>query len=138
MSELKIHGALVQAVVDAAFGLPCAYEGEAFAPVQGEPWMRVLLLPADAEPSSLGVGGTDEHLGVFQIDFNYAPDKGVATLLQKADAARAVFVAGKRFFKDGQCVLIRKSVRSSIRSVDGWSRVTVSVYYSAQSIRPEV
>jgi len=139
MSEAKINSALVQATIDAALGVPCVYENEPpYTPQQGVRWMRCHNLPAGTDTASLGIGGLDEHLGLLQLDFNDAPGAGVAWLLGRADAVRSFFVAGRRFEYDGQVVVIRRSDRSPIRPVDGWSRVSVSVFYSSHSTRPEV
>lgn len=139
MSELDVHGALVQAVIDAGFGWPCKFEEDpSFNPQPGDDWVRVMLMPGATDVASNGVGGADEHQGFLQLDFNTAPNAGVGALIAKADAARVFFPAGKRFFKNSQCVLVTRCERTQIRAVDGWARVTVSIFYSAYMTRSEV
>lgn len=138
MSELKIHKALITSLQSTGLAHSIAYEGVKFEPVQGQPWLRVTMLPATNTPSSLGVGGTDERLGIFQIDVTYPQNIGVGALLQDVDTLLNYYVAGRRFFSEGQCVLVRRTDRSAIRPLDGWQRASVSVNYSAQTIRPEV
>ena len=143
MSESSIDRALEVAAVAAlgpAFTSRTAFEGFAFAPPTSGAWAQLTHLPAGAAVSSLGEGGQDEHVGVYQIDVS-VPESGGnprAALLGHADRIRAHFVAGRTFTYSGQGVRIRSASRSAIRRVDGWQRVSVSVTYSAFTTRPEV
>lgn len=140
MSEVKINAALVSAYRAAMPALvdSTAYEGAAFQPTTGAKWAQITRLPAGNDPVTLGVGGQDEHSGVFQIDVNVPEDTGTATLLADADTLRAYFVAGRSFTYQSQSVRVRRADVSPIRRVDGWLRVSVSVTYSAITIRPEI
>jgi len=143
MSEASIDRALEVAAVAAlgpAFTGRIAAEGFGFSPPATGPWAQLTNLPAGAAVSSLGVGGQDEHVGVYQIDVS-VPESGGnprAVLLGHADRIRAHFVAGRSFSYSGQVVRVRSAFRSPIRRVDGWQRVSVSVTYSAFTTRPEV
>lgn len=142
MSESSIDRALEVAAVAAlgpAFTGRIAFEGFGFSPPVGV-WAQLTNMPAGAAVSSLGEGGQDEHVGVYQIDVS-VPESGGnprAVLLGHADRIRAYFVAGRSFSYSGQVVRVRSASRSPIRRVDGWLRVSVSVTYSAFSTRPEV
>jgi hypothetical protein len=146
MSEFNIDRALEAAAVAAlgsAFsGTPprIAAEGFPFTPPSSGPWAQFFNLPASAGVATLGVGGQDDHVGVFQIDVN-VPESGQnprGALLGHADALRAYFVAGRRLTHSTQTVRVVRAERSQIRRVDGWQRVSVSVTYSAFTTRPEV
>lgn len=143
MSEASIDRALEAAAVAAlgpAFTGRIAAEGFAFTPPSSGAWAQLTHLRAGADVASLGAGGMDEHVGVFQIDVN-VPESGGnprATLLQHADQLRGYFVAGRRFTHSTQSVRVTRADVSQIRRVDGWQRVSVSVRYSAFSTRPEV
>lgn len=143
MSEALIDRALEAAAVAAlgsGFTGRIAVEGFAFTPPAAGAWAQLTHLPAGADVASLGVGGMDEHVGVFQIDVN-VPESGGnprATLLAHADTLRSYFTAGRLFINGSQSVRVRSASRSSIRRVDGWQRVSVSVSYSAFTTRPEV
>lgn len=143
MSESSIDRALEVAAV-AALGPELsgriAFEGFPFAPPTDGAWAQLFHLPAGAAVASLGVGGMDEHVGVYQIDVN-VPESGGnprAALLGHADALRGYFVTGRRFTYGTQGVRITRAERSAIRRVDGWQRISVSVTYSAFTVRPEV
>ncbi len=138
MSEAIIHAALINSHIALNLALPVADEGKIFKPVAGEPWQEVFNLPASRNVSSNGVGGMDERLGVFQINITYPIGAGIGELLAMADLALEFYTAGKRFYEGSQCVRVVRSERTAVRPVDGWQRVTVSVYYSAHTIRPEV
>ena len=140
MSETKINAALVTAYRAAMPALvdATAYEGASFTPTVGQKWAQLTNLRASADPVTLGTGGQDEHSGVFQIDVNVPEDTGTATLLADADTLRAYFVAGRSFTYQTQSVRVRRADVSPIRRVDGWLRVSVSVTYSAITIRPEI
>ncbi len=139
MSEIKIDRALERAAAMALAPLPIATEGNPFTPPNG-PWAQFTNLRAGADVVSLGVGGQDEHRGVYQIDVS-VPESSAQPrpeLLGRADALRAVFVAGRVLTHEGQRVRVRSADVSQIRRVDGWLRVSVSVNYSAFTTRPEV
>lgn len=140
MSETKINAALVTAYRDAmpALADSTAYEGKSFTPTTGTKWAQLTNLRAAADPVTLGVGGQDDHSGVFQIDVNVPENTGTATLLADADTLRAYFVAGRSFTYQTQSVRARRADVSAIRRVDGWLRVSVSITYSALTTRPEI
>lgn len=140
MSEAKISAALVAAYRAAlpALADATAYEGRAFVPGDRAEWAQLTNLRAGTDVASLGEGGADEHLGVLQIDINVPENTGTAVLLARADTLRGYFVAGRRFTNSGQNVRINGADVSAIRSVESWLRISVSVNYSAHSIRPEV
>lgn len=140
MSETRINAALVTAYRAAMPSLidQTAYEGASFTPTTGTKWAALHNLRAGADVASLGVGGQDDHAGVLQIDINVPENTGTASLLNDADTLRAYFVAGRGFTYQSQSVRVRRSDVSPIRRVDGWLRVSVSVTYSAMTIRPEI
>lgn len=138
MSETNINAALVSAYQGGGLALPTAYEGVAFTPPAGEAWAQLTSLRAGADVASLGAGGQDEHTGVLQIDVNVPEGSGTGALLAHADTLRAHFVAGRSFTYATQAVRVRSASASPIRRVDGWLRLSVSVTYSAFTIRPEI
>lgn len=139
MSEVRINAALVSAAQAALVpaivpATAIAWEGKAFTPPQGK-WAAVFRLPAGNDVASLGEGGQDDATGVFQIDVNDKEDSGTA-LLKEADKLKAYFVAGRSFTYQGQCVHVMRCDISAIRRVDGWLRISASIYYSSYTTRP--
>jgi len=140
MSEININAALVQGLAAASLGIPTGNEGKDFAgkPGPDAPWAAWFNLPSDTDVASLGVGGTDETIGILQVDLNYPLNSGTGPILAAVQKLRDYFVAGRSLTYSGQCVHIRKVTRNNLRPVDGWQQINVSIYYSAQTIRPEV
>ena len=134
MSIKKINAALVTAYQSAYPSVPTAYEGVAFTPPNGK-WAQVFNLLSAADPVTLGKGGEDEVSGVFQIDINVPEGSGTSTLLTDMDTLKSSFVAGKWLAYQGQNVLIRKADPSAIRRIDGWLRISLSVYYTSRQTR---
>lgn len=139
MSETKIQSALVQGLAAASLGIPTGGEGKNFAPpAVTAPWAAWFNLPADTEVASLGQGGMDETVGIFQVDLNYPMNDGTGNILAAVQKLRDYFVAGRRLVYQGQCVKVERVTRNNLRPVDGWQQINVSIYYSANTVRPEV
>lgn len=140
MSEVRINAALVQGLAAAALGIPTAAEGRDFTtkPAVTAPWAAWFNLPASTDVASLGSGGADETVGVFQVDLNYPLNKGTEPILAAVQKLRDYFVAGRRLVYQGQCVKVERVTRNNLRPVDGWQQTNVSIFYSAYTVRPEV
>jgi hypothetical protein len=141
MSMLDIDGALIQGYIDMALSLETAYENAentSIPPTDGTDWAAVFIVPALIDFNSLGVNGTDLHEGFMQIDFNTKHGTGRATLLGYAQACRDEFVGGKGYTKNAQNVRITNTERSPIRTADGWTRLSVTVNWEAETIRPTI
>jgi len=136
MSLANINGALITAYQAAALGLGTAYEGKDYQPTPGTAYAAVWNLPAAADVDTLGSGGQDKHVGVFQVDINVPENTGTAVLLQHAQTLRAYFYAGRTVSYGGQDVRITKAERSSIRRNGGYMTLSVSVTYWAWTARP--
>nr|WP_024308499.1 phage tail terminator-like protein [Pseudomonas sp. P818] len=139
MSEVKINAALVQGLAAAALGLQIAPEGKNFSPPStSTAWAAWFNLPASTDVATLGVGGNDETTGIFQVDLNYPLNDGTANILAAVQKLRDYFVAGRSLVYRGQCVKVERVTRNNLRPVDGWQQISVSIYYIAQTVRPEV
>ncbi len=139
MSVLDIDGALIQAYVDLALGLSTSYEGEEHSPpTDGSDWASLFIVPGPIEFNSLGEGGTDLHVGFMQIDFNTKHGTGRATLLGYVQTLRDEFVGGKAYTQNSQRVRIDTVERSAVRQVKGWMRISVTVNWEAETIRPAI
>jgi hypothetical protein len=139
MTMLTIDGALITAYIAVGLNLSTAYEGEDFTPPKdGSSWASLTIVPAVIDYNSLGVNGTDLHTGFMQVDFNVKQGTGRAVLLGYAESMRAQFVGGKGFTLTGQNVRITTVDRSPVRAVDGWQRISVTVNWEAETIRPTI
>lgn len=137
MSIRQVNAALVQQFKTLSLTVPIEYEARSsFVPPVNAAWAAVFNLPADLSVSSLGVGGMDRFLGVFQIDFHSPPNSGVGQLQDWCDQTRVVFSAGSTITYQTQDVKIIKAVPSSLRSdPNGGVVQSMSIYYRADMPR---
>ena len=137
MSETKINAALVSAAQAALVPITAsiAFEGKAFTPPSSGKWASVFRLPAGNDVASMGEGGQDEATGVFQIDISVPENTGTSVLLTDIDALKDAFVGGRYLEYQSHHTLIRKADPSPIRRVDGWLRISLSVYYTSRQQR---
>ena len=135
MSLSLIKQALVQSYVDGSFGLSTAYENRTFEPTKGTPWASVMVERVDGSAVTLGDSGEDNHAGYMQIDLNYPTNEGDGDILAKLEALRAYYTPGTSFTSSGQSVIIRYCEPSGGRLVDGWYRISLTVYYYARIAR---
>lgn len=143
MSQVSIDRALEVAAATAlgsSFASRIATEGNPFTPPSSGAWAQFNNLRAGTDTASLGVGGMDESVGVYQIDVSVPVTSAnpKSALLGYADTLKGYFVTGRRFTHSSQGVRVVRADVSAIRQVDGWQRISVSVTYSAFTIRPEV
>jgi hypothetical protein len=145
MTTQAIDTALLQGLQSLALtdpggsALPIAWPNEPFDPPEdGSDWAATFQLPAPTETASLGVGGWNRLRGVLQVDLNTKPGTGTSTVFGYVDQILALFVPGKDFASGGQSVKVRQVDRSSIREIDGWARVSVSISWQALTIRPAI
>ena len=138
MALIDIDGALIQAYIDIGLGLDTAYENVELTPPIAEDWAAVFIVPAVTDFNSLGVNGTDLHTGFMQIDFNVPHGTGRAQLLSYAQSIRNEFVGGKGYVLNSQRTRITTVERSSVREVDGFMRLSMTVNWESETVRPTI
>jgi len=130
MSLQKIDTALASAYIAGAFGLPVQWPNESFTS-SGTAWSRYSFVPATPGNDTLSRIGRDRYTGFIQIDLNYQPDEGRNSASSKAEEVRAYFSLNRNHSHKGQSVTVEKIGISQGRLVDGWFRISVSVYWRA-------
>lgn len=135
MSFANIESALLNAYTGGSFGLSTAYDNVHFEPTEGTAWAEVSLIPAQPEPSSVGVHGIDMHTGVLQIALHYPPNSGRSAAVAKADAIASVFYAGAKFAYNSQDVVITSCGRSGGKTLGGWFTIIISINWWAHVLR---
>lgn len=136
--DADIDSALIQAYVDLDQGLSIAGENFEFDPTQEDEYVELTINPSGSRPISLGAAGIDEHVGFMQLAFNVPILTGRAQLLSYAQEIRDEFIVGKGYTYNGQNVQITAVERSAIRRENKIARLVVSVFWKAQTIRPEI
>lgn len=128
MSFNSIPSALIARYRSGAFFTDAltAYPNATFTkPAPSVAWASVFVIPATTAP--LSIRDSDEMAGVFQIDLNYQINSGAGGAQAKADAIRAHFKRGTVL----SGVELGAVSVANLGPVDGWYRVSVSVFYRA-------
>ncbi|QQM14076.1 putative tail compoletion protein [Vibrio phage pVco-14] len=98
-------------------------------------WFKLTNLRAESNVATLGSKGEDNHPGVYQIDVNLCKHHGEGPLLQKVDELVKLFPAGSSFTSNGQAVKLTRTSVSPTREVNGFLRVSLSLFYYSRSTR---
>lgn len=130
MSLINVENALMQSYQDAGLSLPTAYENVGFDK-PSTAWASVFHLPDPPEMYSLSEDGFDEATGILQVDINVPADSGTAVANGHFDTLRAHYKAGARFTSGGQQVVILRCGKSQGRVIDGFYRISISIYWIA-------
>lgn len=134
MSFQKINAALVKAWQ----ALACVEEGNTqyenvkFTPATNEIWARLTMIPAQPVPVTIGTPGTDEHVGLLQVDIFAPLDDSTGPTLQVADLIAECFFAGANFSHENQCVRITSCGRGRSAVEGGWYRTIITINWSAR------
>lgn len=131
----NIRSALMQGYDECGLDYPVALENVRFDQPTETPWVALFLLPGGTSVASLGIGGTDAHRGILQIDLNHPSQTGEGDILADADTVASYFTAGRRLVYNAQEVIVRSCGRSRGRMVDGWYRISLTVDWYAQTPR---
>ena len=133
----KARAALVQAYIDTGLNLPTFYENKPGEPPEA-PWAIFCFVPNTPSVVTLGNGGDDEATGFVQIDLNYQLNTGDKAAADAFNLLRDKFIAGQIFTNSGQAVRVRSCGRTQGRNVNGWYRVSITIYWSARIRRKEI
>jgi len=90
MSQVLIRKALEKRLNTMSPTLATAWENTKYAPVNGTPYQRVNLLPAEPENPTLG-GNYHLEQGIFQVTLCYPIDAGPGIAEARAELLRARF-----------------------------------------------
>jgi len=114
---------------------PVALPNSKFEPVKGTLYLRVDMLPADTEGSSIGIGsgGTDDYVGIYLVNI-FAPvddPDGKFAAYTMADTVADHYKEGTLLTYNGRVVRCEStSLAPAIRSDDRWQVPVRIRYYS--------
>ena len=130
MSEfLNISSALDTRLAAMASVPPVAWENSNYSPVKGTLYLRATLLPGDTEGATIGSGGTDEHVGLYQIDVMGGVGKGKNATVVMADLVADHFKPVTELTDSGTTVRCVSVSRGTGRNENGRWRIPVTVKY---------
>ena len=105
-------------------GLPAvAWQGKAYQPVKGKPWISEALVPGPSLPRSLGEGGTISHRIIISLSLHYPPNEGTKALGAMAGALLQKFKPGT-FIDQG---VVMQAERRSLISEPDWLSTSVLI-----------
>ena len=114
-------------------GLPAvAWENKPYTPVLGTLYIRPTNLSGETYQASLGVNGTDGHVGIYQVDVFIEIDKGRKEALTMADKIADHFKRGT-YLSFNNRALRTKNVSRQVftNNNDGWLMLAVEISYIA-------
>lgn len=122
--------AALDARLNAMAGLPpVAWENTGYEPTTGTLFLRPTLLPADTAGATLSDTGTDEHIGVYQVDVFAPLGEGKAEAVAMADSIAEQFKPVTELTYNSRlvrCVAVSRGVGSRD---DSWYQIPVTVSY---------
>jgi hypothetical protein len=114
--------------------LPVAWANVTFNPSGN--YLRPTFLPARTAPATIGVGGDDRHLGIYQIDVFWKENEGAILPADKAGAVADRFKPGTVLTRGGVTIRILETPWPSPGTQeDGRYHSTVNVAYQADTTR---
>lgn len=134
MSLSQVNSALTAAYKAGGFfpDAHTAYENVVFnKPSAGTPWAKYVFITANPSVVTLGPVGFNRYDGFVQLDINYPTNTGRGNADAKADAIILYFKTGNKYAYEGQEVIIRTVGRTPGREVDGFYRITLSIFFYA-------
>lgn len=107
-----------------------SWENVSYTPVNGTLYIRPTLLAGDTNQASLGDSGTDQNIGIYQLDVFAPAGTGKGAAIVMADTIANQFKRGTVLTYSGVTVRVKNASRqAAINNADGWYQVPVVVTY---------
>jgi len=110
---------------------PIAWENKTYKPVKGTLYIRPTLLPGNTVGATLSTAGTDEHVGIYQIDVISEATKGKNAAIVMADLVADRFKPVTEITYSGVTVRAVTVSRGAGVVESGWYKIPVTVRYLA-------
>lgn len=136
MSEfLNISAALDTQLNAMASVPPVAWENRPYKPVDGTLYLRPTLLAGDTVGATLSATGTDEHVGVYQIDVIGDAGKGKGEVVTMADLVADQFKPVTELTYSGTTVRCVRVSRGAARTEGSRYIISVDVQYLCYTVK---
>lgn len=106
-----------------------AWPNDGYAPTIGTLWLRPTVLPADTAAATLGSTGTDEQIGVYQIDVFAPAGVGDGASRAMTDLIADRFKPVTELTYNGRMVRCISVSIGAARTEENWYHVPVRVSY---------
>lgn len=104
-----------------------AWEGRAYTPVKGTPFITEAFRPVSSVVSALGSGGTIAHRCLATFTLHYPPNAGSTAIDAMAGALLAHFAPGLSLTYSGQVSVIQQAERLGLTQEPDWINASVVV-----------
>jgi len=123
----NVRAAVRQRLVGLA-GLPAerAWEGLAFEPTRGTPFLAEAMRPIGSEVRGMGASGALAHTIAASLSLVYPSGQGTLAIEQAASALMDGFRPGVTVVYGGQSAIVTKVERSPLRPEPDWIQTTVT------------
>ena len=109
-------------------GLPAvAWEGKAYSPTKGTPFISESFQPVSSVVSALGAGGTVAHRCLATFTLHYPPNAGSAAIDTMAGALLAHFYPGLAVTYAGQTSTVQQAERRGLTQEPDWINSSIIV-----------
>lgn len=126
----------VQAALDARLDAMAgtheiAWQNVEYSPTKDQLFLRPTLLPGSSEAATISTAGTDEYIGVYQVDVFAPAGDGKAFALQMADTIADQFKPVTELTYNGVTVRCMAVNITQAAREEGWHQMSVDVRYMA-------
>lgn len=122
----NIEGALNTRLSTLSSSPPVAWPNTAYIPIENTSYIRPTLLPVDTNLESLA--GSEEHIGIYQIDVFVPTEKGVSALNTLLDNIQSLFKSN-RVMTATDVVWVQAVSRGKAERQDAWFVSYIEVHY---------
>ncbi|NAZ37149.1 phage tail terminator-like protein [Rubellimicrobium sp. CFH 75288] len=121
--------AAVRARILGTPGLPpvVSWEGIAFTPATGTPWLRERLAPIASQVLGLGVGGTIVHRVVANLTLFYPSGRGTVEIETAAGLLLAAFAPSTSLVHGTTAARVAQAERAPLQHEPSWVSCPVAI-----------
>lgn len=112
-----------------ALSIPVAWDNVRYNPVDGQPFLRPTLLPAETEAIAISNTAEDEHTGIYQIDIFQPFNAGKKDVIDMADSIADKFKRNTNLAYNSINVRVRNVSIGALRIEGSWASISVEVSY---------
>lgn len=104
-----------------------AWEGKAYQPVKGTPYISESVRAISSQVRALGLGGTIAHTVTANFTLHYPAGKGTNDIEGMAGNVMALFRPGTTLSYDGDSAVVQQAERTAVSQEPDWINVTVII-----------
>jgi hypothetical protein len=106
------------------------WENTSYKPDLETPWFEEFFLPNDSKQASLGISGTQEDFGLYQINVRTPIGQGTFASDNYIQELSELFKIGTILLKDGEYIYIENSTAAQGIPEENWYVVPFTISWS--------